>query len=310
MAQQQRLDKVQHLAADGRRVLTKVELDRVGVSRQERRSQVAGGRWRALRNGGVVIDHGPVFGEAAWREALVTVGDGARLGGVTAMQAAGLTGLTDTAIHIWVEKSARKGAWRRTEGLIVHESRRWTVDDALAIRDLPRARPEIAAIQAALWAVTIRQAALFLVMPVQQRMVRAEDLVVVMDRVRRHRFRRPLQLVLADISAGSHSMNELDFTAFCRAGGLPEPTRQSVRVGPGGRRFIDVEWKRFGVKVEIQGAGHGQLLQALADDVRLIDLSCETGAAVSISVLSLRVNAPEVVAALARLLVSRGWVPG
>lgn len=310
MARQGRLDKVEEWAAEGRRVLTRVELDRAGVSAQERRSQCAAERWRQLRNGAVALDHGPLVGEAAWREALVLVADQARLGGITALQAAGLKGLDDDDIHIWVEKSSRKGLGPRTRGIVVHESRRWGAEDAVVVRDLPRARPEVAAVQAALWASTPRQASLFLVMPVQQRLVTAEQCCVVMERVRRHRFRHTLALVLADIAGGSHSLNELDFLRFCRREGLPEPARQVLRKGPDGRRYLDAEWTAYGVKVEVQGAGHGELLQALEDDLRLIDLACEPGAAVSVSVLSLRTNPAMVARALRRLLVSRGWSGG
>lgn len=233
----------------------------------------------------------------------------ARLGGITALQAAGLSGLADTDIHVWVEKSTRKGNRRLVPGVVLHESRRWTAEDAADDQTMPRARPPVAAVQAALWAVSLRQAALFLVMPVQQGIVAVDDIRLVMERVRRHRFRLPLRQVIDDIGTGSHSMNELDFLRLCRVYGLPEPVRQTVRHTASGRRYLDVEWPQLGVKLEIQGAGHGQLLNALADDVRLMDLACEDGAAVSISVLSLRVDPAPVMEALGRLLQSRGW-PG
>lgn len=300
-----RLRGLADAAADGQRVFTLAELRSVGISRNERRSHIDAERWRRLPFRGIVIDHGPLAGPDQWRAVLLEVAGEARLGGITALRAAGLVGLEQDPIHVWVRKSTRKGV-PSIPGVVVHESRRWTAEDAVA-GPLPRARPAVAAMQAALWAVTLRQAALFLVMPVQQRLVRPEDLVDQLDRVRRHRFRSALRGVVADIGGGSHSMNELDVLALCRSRGLPDPQRQALRHGPDGRRYIDAQWPRFGVRLEVQGAGHGQLLQALDDDVRLIEHSTDGTCAISVSMLTLRVDAERFLDAFEGLLASRGW---
>ena len=114
--------------------------------------------------------------------------------------------------------------------------------------------------------------------------------------------------IIADIRGGSHSMNELDVLDLCRGRGLPEPRRQSLRVGVDGKRYIDAEWPEYGVTLEVQGAGHGELLRALDDDVRLVELSTEGSCAVSISVLTLRANPDAFFRAFAELLASRGWL--
>lgn len=112
---------------------------------------------------------------------------------------------------------------------------------------------------------------------------------------------------MADIRDGVRSMNELDFARLCRTRGLPEPSRQTLRESAQGRRYLDVEWVVYGIRLEVQGAGHARLLNVLSDDVRLMDLAAEDGAAVSVSVLSLRVDPEPLFASLARLLQSRGW---
>lgn len=265
--------------------------------------QVRAERWRAIPYRGVVIHHGPLVDEDRWRAALVAVASTARLGGITALQAAGVSGLEDTDVHVWVRKSTHKGA---APGVVLHESRRWTDDDALDT-GIPRATPAVAAMQAALWARTTRQAAFFLVLAVQQRVVRPEQLAEQLERVRRHRFRRALAPVIGDLAGGSHSMHELDVIRMCRQRGLPEPTRQSLREDEDRRRYVDVEWRELGICLEVQGAHHGQLLQTLDDDIRLVDLSRDGSTAVSISVLTLRTNADAFFAALERLFVARGW---
>jgi hypothetical protein len=298
-----RLRDVADLPESADRVVSLARLREAGVARGRRRAHVTAERWRNLPHRGVVLDHGPLHGAASWRAALLQVGASARLGGVTALEASGLTGFDEPGVHVWVRKSTRKG---HPDGVILHESRRWGDDDA-APNGIPRSKPAVATVQAALWARTARQAAYLLVLPVQQRLVTADQVGVELARVRRHAYRRLLVGVLADVADGVRSMNELDFARWCRDRGLPEPSRQTVRQSATGRRFLDVEWVALGVRLEVQGAGHARLLNALSDDVRLMDLAAEEGAAVSVSVLSLRVDPEPLFASLARLLQSRGW---
>lgn len=298
-----RLRDVVDLPESADRVVSLPRLRQAGVTRERRRAHVKAERWRAVPHRGVVLDHGPLDGPAAWRAALLQVGASARLGGVTALQAWGMTGFDEPSIHVWVRKSTRKG---RPDGVILHESRRWAAEHAVD-HGIPRATPPVAAVQAALWARTARQSAFLLVLPVQQRLASVEHIGDELARVRRHAYGAMLRGVLIDISDGVRSMNELDFARLCRLRGLPEPSRQTPRRSPDGRRYLDVEWVVHGVRLEVQGAGHGQLLNALSDDVRLMDLAAEPGAAVSVSVLSLRVDPEPLFRSLSRLLRSRGW---
>ncbi len=293
-------------ARAGQRVFTVRELRAAGVTRAEQRQHVDAERWRGMPRRAVVVDRGPLDPVNAWRAALAEVSSAACLGGVSALQAAGLAGLTDREIHVWVRKSTRKGRPSLTDDVVLHESRRWDAADAIHV-GVPRARPEVAAVQAALWSSTIRQASLMLVMPVQQRLVTADRLVEQLERVRRHRFRSVLGQVLVDIRDGSHSMNELDFVTMCRRFGIPEPSRQVARRGPDGTIHVDCRWERFGVSLEIQGAGHGNLLNALGDDLRLLGLATDGDVVLSVSVLTLRIDPAAYCAALATLFRSRGW---
>lgn len=190
----------------------------------------------------------------------------------------------------------------------LHETRRWSTEDATDGR-LRRAKPAIATVQAALWARSRRQAALCLVMPIQQRLARAEDVSLELSRVKRHEYRLALNAVMGDIIGGAQSLNELDFAAECRARGLPEPARQVVRRLSSGRAYLDVSWERYGVAVEVNGAGHDRLDIAVRDEVRLADLQAQGDAAIPLSVLTLRCDPEPFFAALRRLLIARGWRP-
>lgn len=273
----------------------------LGVTPGQRVAQARARRWIPIPRKGVVVSSADE--ETCYRLALVQVGRGAAIGGVTALQLAGLKGYDDKAIHVWVRKSFSKAS---AEGVDVHESRRWTTDDLVG-SGIPRATPTIAAIQSALWAKTGRQAATLLAMAVQQRLVHPEELGVEFDRVRRHQFRTLLRQVIADISGGAQSINELDFAVLCRAHGLPEPTRQERRQSPQGRIYLDVYWEAYRVRLEVNGAGHGILVNAMSDEIRTLDAQAEGDAAVQVSVLTIRVEPLPLMEALRRLLRSRGW---
>ncbi|WP_156971592.1 hypothetical protein [Knoellia flava] len=300
-----RLSRLEVPAARGQRFFTLTEIRAAGVTREQRRQHVEAERWRSIPNRGIVVDRGPLDPANAWRAALAEVACSARLGGVTALQAAGVGGLTDTAIHVWVTKSTRKGMPTTAPNVVLHESRRWGVDDATSV-GIPRAKPGVAAVQAALWSRTVREASLMLVLPVQQRVVTADHLIEIFDRVHRHEFRTVLRQVLEDIRAGSHSMNELDFVNMCRAHGIPAPAQQVARHGPDGRIYLDCRWEGSGVTLEIQGAGHGQLLNTLDDDLRLLGLATDGDVALSVSVLTLRVDAARWFQRFGELLRVRG----
>jgi very-short-patch-repair endonuclease len=274
-----------------------------GVTRGRRRAQVKAQRWRSVPRRGAVLHQGEVTHEAAWRLALLQIGASARLGGVTALQSHGLTGYDEALVHVWVPKGFEKA---EVPGVKLHETRRWTASDVMP-SGLPRSTPEVATVQAALWARSLRQAMLCLVMPIQQRLVRVEDVAVELDRIKRHRFRQGLRAAIHDIADGAQSLNELDFARECRRRGLPEPSRQLVRQTSQGRIYLDVRWEPYGVVVEVNGAGHNRLDVAMRDEVRIADLQTTGDAVVPLSVLTLRADPEPVFASIRRLLESRGW---
>jgi hypothetical protein len=93
---------------------------------------------------------------------------------------------------------------------------------------VPRVRPAVAAVRAALWAASDRQAALILTMVVQQRLVTVAALTEAASTVRRHRRRKFLLRLLVDLQGGIQSMAELDFARMCRTSGLPEPDQNEL----------------------------------------------------------------------------------
>lgn len=291
------------LADQRGRVLTLDQLDDLGVSRSQRRANVEARRWRDLPGHGIVTDLGPLEGESAWWRAVTGLGPRARLGGITALQADGLTGFDEPTIHVWVPKSTYAGP---LDGVRLHETRRWRNEDATQ-SGIPRSRPAVATVQAALWAPTARSSQLRLVVPIQQRLVRVPDVMEVFTRIRRHRFRVMLRDTLADIADGAQSLGELDFTRLCRQHGIPEPSRQAVRTTTQGRIYLDVYWDDYQVALEIKGAGHLRPDQVSQDEIRSLDLQTSGDATAQLSLLTLRSSPGPFFGALGDLLVSRGW---
>ncbi len=188
----------------------------------------------------------------------------AALDGVTALQHAGLTGFDDETVHVSVKHTCQV---EPLKGVRIHKIVR-RVEDEVTHGGIPHTRPAIAAVRAAHWASTDRQAALLLVLPVQQRLCTGQQLVAAATRVRGRNRRRLIPVLAADIADGAHSLGELDVVAACRRRGLPEPTRQEVRRLPNGKAYLDIAWAQARLVVEVDGVGHARGLQVVGDDLR------------------------------------------
>ena len=186
------------------------------------------------------------------------------LDGVTALQHAGLSGFDDDDIHLSVKHTAEI---TQTPGVRIHKVIRRLEDEVVAA-GIPRTRPAVAAIRAAHWARSDRQAALVLVMPVQQRLCTGAQLVEAEALIRGRNRRRLIHLLVHDVAHGAHSLGELDIVAACRRRGLPTPARQEIRRLPGGKIYLDIAWPEARLVVEVDGAGHVAGLQMVNDDLR------------------------------------------
>lgn len=266
-------------------VVSRRQLKRLGVSRWQVRAEIRAGRWRAHGRHTVVVHTAELTREALWWRAVFETGGGAALAGATALEAAGMNGYDDP-VTVVVRKSKRH---HKPRGVTVHETRR-LLDGDVVESGIPRLRVAVAAVLGALWAKTDRQAALLLVMAVNQRLTTTAQLSEVLARVRRDKRRRLLIAVVADIADGVRSMGELDFARLCRRYGLPEPNRQAIRKGPRGRIYLDVYWDRWGLVVEIEGMHHDAPENAVPDALRQNSISIRTGTVLRIPLLGLRTD--------------------
>lgn len=272
-------------AHDG--VLSRAELRDRGWDRDAVARQVAQGRWTFHGNQTVAMHTAPLTRTADLWRALWEVGPRvAALDGPTALQLAGLKGYSDEQVHV---SAVHTAAITPPPGVRVHKVVRRVEGELLRV-GLVRTKPAVAAVRAAHWAVSNRQAALLLAMPVQQRLVTGAQLVDATRRVRGRTRRAFIRTVARDISDGAQSLGELDFAAMCRRRGLPEPTRQAVRRLSGGRAYLDAAWDELELGVEIDGSQHQWGLGATDDHFRQNSLVLRGDRLLRMTLLGLRLT--------------------
>lgn len=278
------IENAESIAADYGGVLSRRQLAGLGVGRGLIARVVRDRRW-ALRGRWTIAVHCGMLEPTGdfWR-AVHEVGGSALVDGTSALRAAGLTGLDDEGVHVSVHMLKRSPD---VPGVAIHKVSRRLADDRMP-SGLPRTRPALAALRATQWAVSDRQAALFLAMPVQQRLVTGEQLRATHADYTGRRRRALVATLIRDIIDGAQSLGELDFAAMCRTRGLPPPERQVVVAGPDGRYYLDVRW-REGLVVEVDGRQHFEGAAPVADMLRQNELALRGDMTLRIPLMGLRV---------------------
>ena len=280
------LARAQDLAAERDGVISRRELSALGLDRFAVRDMVSAGRWRVLGRQTVCVHTGELSEPArSWRAVIEAGPEIAALDGVSALIAAGARHLSSSEIHLSVRHASRPLPVR---GVRIHQVRGWDRRD-VTTAGVPRVHPAVAAVRAAHWAVSDRQAALFLCVAVQQRIVSPEALQRAARRINGRRRRAFVPRVVADLADGAHSLGELDFARLCRERGLPEPSRQVVRRGPRGKVYLDVRWDDLKLVVEIDGSQHTQGLSVSDDNLRANSVAIRGDTVLRIDLVGLRV---------------------
>ncbi|QIX27763.1 hypothetical protein ncot_15045 [Nocardioides sp. JQ2195] len=295
---------VEALATEQASVVSRTQAYAAGLSRGVVRAQVRARRWQVIGCHSICLHNGPLSEQSLHWAAVIEAGPRAMLDGATALVAGGLSGYTTERIRVSVPRGAR--IRHRGSGVDIRQTRRWASND-LAPTGVPRTRPAVAAIRAALWARSDKQAALLLTMTAQQGLATPEQMGVEMLRVRRHRRRGFVHQVLLDLIGGVRAVSELEFARECRSRGLPEPTRQVVRKGANGSYFLDVVWEEWNVVTEIDGIHHTWAANLVTDALRHNDLTLTDATVLRLPLLGLRVAADEFFAQIEAALRAAGW---
>ncbi len=275
-----------------------------GVTRHEIVAHVRAGRWQRVGRQSVALSNGELSRAARWWAAVFEAGPRSFLDGASALQAAGLEHFEWEPVRVSVPRGARV---RRAPGIDVRQTRRWAADDMHRGTGVPRARVEVAAVRAALWARSDKQAALVLTMVVQQGLTTAQSLGREMLRIRRDRRRSLLYAVVLDLLEGAGSLGEAEFARGCTRRGLPAPTRQSRRRTRRGDSYLDAEWEDWGVVVEIDGIQHSWASNVVADALRQNEVTLERTLVLRLPLLGLRVAPDDFFDQIERALTTAGW---
>lgn len=251
--------------ADGQGgVMTRAQLLDAGVARWEITSHLRAHRWRRVTDQVVALHNGPLPEEGHRWAAVLHGGPRAMLDGSASLVAAGLQRYTADRIRVSVPRGARV---RRTHRYDIRQTRRWRVDDR-APSGIPRTRTPIAAIRAAMWAKTDKQASYVLSLVVQQGMATPRQLGEELLQIRRDKRRLLLHAVVDDLLGGASTLSEIDVVRELKKRGLPPPLRQVLRRDRRGRYYLDLYWPDLGVVVEIDGIHHTWAENVVGDALR------------------------------------------
>ncbi|KRB76282.1 hypothetical protein ASE01_14870 [Nocardioides sp. Root190] len=281
-----RWDEVYAIAGRQGGVLLRQVLYLHGVTRAEVRGHVRAGRWRLLTDQVVVLHNGPMDRQAHFWAAVVQAGPRSQLDGAASLVASGLERFAVDRIRVSVPRGARV---RRTSLYDIRQTRRWSAKDA-APSGIHRTRVPVAAVRAALWADSDRQAALVLTMVVQQGLATASQVGVEALRIRRDKRRTLIHLTIGDLLDGARALGELDVARELRRRGLPLPARQVLRKDKRGNYYLDLGWPELGVVVEIDGIHHGWAENAIGEALRQNSLAISGDIVVRLPLLGLRLQ--------------------
>lgn len=298
--------KVERLADQQEGVVSRPQAYALGTTRWEVRANLVAGRWQRLGRQTLAVHTGEITDAALRWVAVLEGGPRAFLDGVSSLQAGGLKHFQTDTVRVSVPRGARI---RRAKGVDIRQTRRWAADDLTPGPGVPRTRNDIAAIRAALWARSDKQAALILSIVVQQGLATAEELGVQMLRVRRDRRRPFIHALLLDLIGGVRSLGEREFALACRRRGIPEPSRQVVRRGRNGTYYLDVYWDEWHVVVEIDGIHHLWAQNVVGDALRQNDVTLQDAVVLRLPLLGFRIAEDEFFEQIERALMTAGWTP-
>lgn len=295
----------ERLAAAQGGVVSRAQLADLGVTHSEINGRLARRHWQAIGRQSVQVHTGPTQGVGLLWAAVFQAGPRSMLDGSSALVAAGLDRWTESRIRVSVPRGARV---RRSELFDIRQTRRWAPDD-VSPDALPRTRPAVAAVRAALWAASDKAAMHLLSLVVQQGLVSPAQLGLEALRIRRDRRRPLLHSVINELLDGARSLGELRVADELRRRGLPLPERQSVRHSGAGHYYLDMYWPAYRLVVEVDGIHHTWAENVVGDAVRQNALVLEDDRVLRLPLLGLRLEPDVFFAQIEAALRAGGWSP-
>jgi hypothetical protein len=221
------------------------------------------GRWQVIRRGVYLVNTGRLSRQAALWAVVYRVGPGVALSHQTAAELTKLSDERSSAIHVTID--TRRRVLPMT-GVVIHRSSRIAGAVHPTLQP-PRTRIEETVLDLTDLATTFDTAFGLVSTACQRRLTTTTKLAEAMKQRPRTRWRTELNLALAEIGDGVHSVLEYRYVRRVeRPHGLPTAIRQVRTAIDGRRRYLDNLYESYTLCVELDG------MQAHPDDQRWLDL--------------------------------------
>src|SRR5215470_2435610 len=223
-----------------------------GIDTRAMRSRVGSGRWQRLQRGVYAAFSGEPARETALWAALLRAGPGAVLSHQTAAERHGLIDEPSPVVVITVPAS-RAPARVKIPGITVHRS------DAILRTVHPAMQPPCTRVEDTVLdliqiAPSFDDAYAWICRAIGRRRTTAERIRLAMDARKKIRWRRELELALADADEGALSLLEYRYVRRVeRPHGLPIARRQARIRRRTGNKYLDNLYEEYGVCSELDG---------------------------------------------------------
>ncbi len=229
------------LADDQAGLLSRRQLNELGLDRFFIRNQVEAGRWAELTPMVVATFTGRLTRLATMWLGVLHAGDTSVVGGLTAAEVLGLRHWEREDVTVLVPDELDFDD--AVPGVRFVRTRRDIPAMRLHRAGIPVARVEPAVLLWAAYQPSRRTAQGVVAAVVQQRLSTPDRLYSWVERMRPLRWAKMFRAALEEIAGGAQSLGEIDVRRMCRAVGIVPPNRQRPRRDSSGRmRYTDCEW--------------------------------------------------------------------
>lgn len=251
-------DAWRRIAANQAGLISRRQLNLLGIDRFTVRNQIRAERWIPLSEVVIGTTTGPLSRDQQLWLGVLHAGPSAVLGDLTAAEVAGLRHWQRDDVCVLVPHNL--DLERQPHGIRIARTRRPVSMFADPLSPLPRWRIEPAVLHFAAYQRSRRTAQGVVAAVVQQRLTTPGRLLLAVEQMRPLRWASMFRRTIGDIAGGSHSLAEIDVLRLCRSQRLRPPDRQRQRRDSSGRlRFTDCEWDLGDGRVlvlEVDGAFH------------------------------------------------------
>jgi hypothetical protein len=226
----------------------------LGMSPDALRAKVESGRWQQAYRGVYATFTGALSREARLWAVALRCGRNAALSHETAAEIHGFAPGQAASIHVTVPVGSNPTRLTDLRGVVVHRSLNWR-EDPRPTWNLPRTPVSQTVLDLAESAATLDDAYAWLSRAITRDKTTVASLRLALKDRKRLRRRGWLEDALTDVSDGIHFPLERRWTRDVqRAHGLPAATRQVMRKGADGIRYLDNFYDRYHLAVELDGA--------------------------------------------------------